>query len=306
MSVQATLDRFPSPLRYPGGKGKLANFVKLLLTANDMADVHYVEPYAGGASIALSLLFEEYARHIHINDVNRAIYAVWYSVLNETEALCRLIRDTDVTLAIRERQRAVQVDSDATLLELGFSTFFLNRVNRSGIIRGGVIGGKNQNGAWGIDARYNKLDLIQRVKKIARYRQRIHLSDMDAAEFIAQRIPSLPANTLTYLDPPYYGKGKDLYQHFYTDADHATIASLVPSIAQPWIVSYDAHAKLLPLYEGYRSIRYGLSYSAQERYKGPEVIFFSPSLRIPAVPSPANIKLKEVVAAEADAVVRFP
>jgi DNA adenine methylase len=298
MSVQATLDRFPSPLRYPGGKGKLANFVKLLLTQNEMADVHYVEPYAGGASIALSLLFEEYARKIHINDLNRAIYSVWYSVLNETDALCRLIRDTEVSLEVREQQKQVQGDRDASLLELGFSTFFLNRVNRSGIIRGGVIGGKNQDGAWGMDARYNKLDLIQRVQKIARYRQRIHLYNLNASEFIAQRIPELPANTLTYLDPPYYVKGKDLYQHFYTHADHEIIARLVPQIAQPWIVSYDAHASLLPLYEGYRSTLYGLSYSAQERYKGAEVIFYSPGLRIPDVLSPANIKLRDVLAAE--------
>jgi DNA adenine methylase len=298
MGVQATLDRFPSPLRYPGGNGKLANFVKLLLTENGMADINYAEPYAGGASIALTLLFEEYARQIHINDLNKAIYALWYSVLNETDELCRLIRDTDVSLEVREFQRRVQNDLDASLLELGFSTFFLNRVNRSGIIRGGVIGGKNQDGTWGIDARYNKSDLIQRVQKIARYRRRIHLYNMNAAEFIVQRIPDLPQNSLTYLDPPYYVKGKDLYQHFYTHGDHVTISRLVPQITQPWIVSYDAHANLLPLYDGYRSIKYGLSYSAQDRYKGAEVIFFSPGLQIPDVPSPANIKLKDVLAAE--------
>lgn len=298
MPVQATLDRFPSPLRYPGGKGKLANFVKLLLSHNGLADVHYVEPYAGGASIALSLLYEEYARHIHINDLNPAIFALWHSVLDETEALCRLVRDTAVTLEERERQRRIQTDASASLLELGFSTFFLNRVNRSGIIRGGVIGGKNQDGPWGMDARYNKSDLILRIQKIARYRRRIHLYNVDAAQFITEHIKELPANSFVYLDPPYYAKGKDLYQHFYAHGDHETIARKVPEISQPWIVSYDAHLRLLPLYEGFRSIRYGLSYSAQNRYKGAEVIFFSPVLKIPDVATPANIRLQEVLAAE--------
>jgi DNA adenine methylase len=291
-------ERFPSPLRYPGGKGKLANFVKLLLSHNELGDIHYVEPYAGGASIALSLLFEEYARHIHINDLNRAIYALWHSVLYETEALCQRIRDTAVTLEERERQRLVQDERDVSLLDLGFSTFFLNRVNRSGIIWGGVIGGKNQDGPCALDARYNKAELITRIQKIARYRRRISLYNEDAAAFIAARVPTLPDKAFLYLDPPYYGKGKDLYQHFYEHSDHETIAALVHAIRQPWIVSYDRHASLLPLYAGFRSIQYRLSYSVQDRYKGAEVIFFSPKLEIPDIPSPAKIPLRIVLAAE--------
>jgi len=295
--------RFPSPLRYPGGKGRLANYVKILLTQNDLADVHYVEPYAGGASIALSLLFEEYARRIHINDLNRSIYAFWHSVLDETDNLCRLIRDTKVSIEERERQRAVQDDPDASLIALGFSTFFLNRVNRSGIIRGGVIGGKKQDGPWALDARYNRSDLTERIEKIARYRRRISLTNLDAVEFLQNYVPNLPANTFVYLDPPYYGKGKDLYQHFYEHADHAAIAALVPTIQQPWIVSYDQHAKLLPLYAGYRSIEYQLSYSAQDRYQGAEVIFFAPQLEIPTIPSPAKIPLQAVLESEMKAAV---
>ena len=53
----------------------------------------------------------------------------------------------------------------ADLDELGFATLFLNRTNRSGIIGGGVIGGKQQHGAWGLDARFTKSDLVQRIKK---------------------------------------------------------------------------------------------------------------------------------------------
>jgi DNA adenine methylase len=290
--------RYPSPLRYPGGKGKLTNYVKLLLGRNNLFDIHYVEPYAGGASIALSLLFEEYARHIHINDLNPSIFAFWFSVLNETDELCRLIQDTEVSIDERERQRQVQADLNASLVKRGFSTFFLNRVNRSGIIRAGVIGGKRQEGEWTLDARYNKSDLIQRIQKIARYRRRITVTNLDAAELIRSRIPSLPKNTLVYLDPPYYGKGKDLYQHFYQHEDHAAIAALVPTIRQPWIVSYDAHVNLVPLYSEYRSIEYGLHYSAQDRYVGAEIIFFAPELVIPDVPTPANIPLQEVIESE--------
>jgi DNA adenine methylase len=290
--------RFPSPLRYPGGKGKLANYIKILLLQNDLSDVHYVEPYAGGASIALSLLFEEYARYIHINDLNRAIYGFWISVRDHTDELCRRIWETPVTVEERDHQLLVHGDPDASLTDLGFATFFLNRVNRSGIISAGVIGGKNQDGEWGMDARFNKPELVRRIEKIARYGHRIRLTNLDAAEFIQERVPALPDRTFVYLDPPYYGKGKNLYQHFYEHADHSAIAELVGDIRQQWVVSYDRHPRLVPLYSDYRSLEYGLNYSAQERYEGDEVIFFSPGLMIPHIAMPAKIPLRSVLEME--------
>src|SRR5688572_12825829 len=94
---QACSVRYNSPLRYPGGKAKLADFVKSVFRANRILDGTYAEPYAGGASVALTLLFEEYASNIYINDVDAGVFAFWHSALNQTEALCRLIRDTSVT-----------------------------------------------------------------------------------------------------------------------------------------------------------------------------------------------------------------
>ena len=137
---------FYSPLRYPGGKGKLAKFVRLIFEKNYLNDGYYVEPYAGGASVALSLLFGEYASKVVINDYDKSIYAFWYSVLNNNEELCRIIKDTPVNIKQWKKQKAIQKETDVSLLELGFSTFFLNRTNRSGIIKAGVIGGNHQDG----------------------------------------------------------------------------------------------------------------------------------------------------------------
>ena len=182
---------FRSPLRYPGGKRKLANFISLIFHYNDLLDGEYIELYAGGASVALKLLFDEYVRRIHINDIDKGVYAFWHSVLNETEDLCRLVRDTQVSMDVWNQQKRVQSASCQSLLELGFSTFFLNRTNRSGIISAGVIGGKNQTGKWKLDARYNKEDLIVRIAKIARYRERINLYNEDAVTLLRDIIPHL-------------------------------------------------------------------------------------------------------------------
>ncbi len=281
---------FASPLRYPGGKGVLAPFMKAVVCQNQLHDGHYAELYAGGAGIAWSLLFEEYVRHVHINDLSRAIIAFWRSVCEHTDALCGLVSDTSVTLDEWHRQRYVQANFESySVLEYGFSTFFLNRTNRSGILKGGVIGGKAQSGKWTIDVRFNKADLIARIQRIARYSDRIHIYNCDSAQFIQQKLPLLPQNTLVYLDPPYFVKGAGLYENHYTQRDHAEIACLVSGIKQPWLVSYDNVPQIVELYSDYRCITYDLSYSAQTQRVGSEVIFFSDRLVVPmANPNPAR------------------
>ena len=90
------MSKYVSPLRYPGGKLKVVDYVKQMFEVNDLKGGTYIEPYAGGASVALSLLFDKYAGKIKINDIDRSIYAFWYCVLNEADALCRMIMDTPV------------------------------------------------------------------------------------------------------------------------------------------------------------------------------------------------------------------
>jgi DNA adenine methylase len=284
--------RYTTPLRYPGGKSKLANFIKLLFEENELLDGHYVEPFAGGAGIAFSLLFEEYATHIHINDLNPSVYSFWAAVMDHTDELCRLISDTPVTIEEWRRQQQVQTQQEShTIIEVGFSTFFLNRVNRSGIITGGVIGGVDQTGKWKIDARYNKENLISRIERIARYRSRITIYNLDAKELLRDVIPGLPDKTLVYLDPPYYVKGKALYQNHFIHEDHVSLAEVVKNeIKQNWVVSYDFVPEISNIYQEHRQIDYQLSYSAATRQKGSELMVFDDRLIIPEVSNPAKIK----------------
>jgi len=283
--------RYHSPLRYPGGKARLAGFIKTVFRANRLLDGVYAEPYAGGAAVALALLFGEYASRIYINDLDPAVYAFWHSVLHDTEALCRLVDDTPATPREWQRQRAVYENGPGeTTLRLGFSAFFLNRTNRSGIIgSGGMIGGKKQRGRWRLDARYNQRDLAERIARIARYRNRIHLSNFDAMDFLAHCATALPERALLYLDPPYYTKGRQrLYANHYAANDHAVVADVLPMLPFPWVVSYDDASEIRRLYKGYRSLTYTLPYTAAERQHGAEVMFFSDQLLIPAEHRPSH------------------
>lgn len=279
---------FDSPLRYPGGKGRLLQFVVDLVEMNDLTGGHYVEPYAGGAGVAISMLYLEYVSHIHLNDLNRSVFAFWKTVVNHPDDLCKLVRDTPITIDEWRRQKAVQSDADADPIALGFSTFFLNRTNRSGIISGGVIGGKSQAGNWSLDARFNRADLLKRIEKIASYGPRISLYNDDAAAFIEGPLKKVPKTSLVYLDPPYYLKGSELYENHYQHKDHAKVASLVGSIKQRWIVSYDNAPPIRELYANFRQQVFGLRYSAQSRYVGSEVMIFCGDLKSPGDIEPSR------------------
>lgn len=274
---------FYSPLRYPGGKGKVADYFKQIFKENFLYDGVYVEPYAGGASVALSLLFNEYASKIIINDIDRSIFSFWHSVLNCTDELCKLILDTPVTVDNWETQRLVQKDKQQqSLLKVGFSSFYLNRTNRSGILNAGIIGGRQQTGEWKIDARYNKKELISRIERIAQYKDKIELHNSDAVELVKSLRKSLQQKSLFYFDPPYYVKGKDLYLNYYQDNDHQNIADEISKVSnQKWIITYDDVSQIRNLYSKYRNKTFKLSYSAGSSNKeGKEIMIFSDNIYI--------------------------
>jgi len=272
---------FDTPLRYPGGKGRLSGFMKEVIELNGLTDGHYVEPYAGGAGIAITLLLNGVVSHVHINDLNRSIFAFWDTVLHNTAAFCQRIEETEVTIEEWNRQKAVQNDLHADIFDLAFSTFFLNRTNRSGIIKGGVIGGKEQLGKWRLDARYNKKALIGRIEKIGGVADRVSLYWEDAFDFIHATLPKLPKKTMVYLDPPYYEKGKGLYKNHYKFADHFHIGQLVSGIKQPWLITYDDIPEIRKIYRTFKKSRFELQYSAQWRYKGTEVLITPNELKLP-------------------------
>jgi DNA adenine methylase len=289
---------FYSPLRYPGGKRKLANYMCLLFRLNELLDGEYAEVYAGGAAIALTLLYGDYARRIHINDLDRGIHAFWLTARDNTAQLAARVQEARLDMEEWVRQRAVQSAVEPDPTDLAFSTFYLNRTNRSGIITGGVIGGKDQSGQWKVDARYGRRDLVRRIERVGRWGSRIEVYNLDGAAFLRTVVGKLPARSLTYLDPPYFVKGPEmLYANYYGPGDHETVAEMVRNLGRPWVVSYDDTSEVRALYRNYRSIAYDIAYSAQHRYRGQEVAFFSDGLTIPDLVDPARVTAADLLVA---------
>ena len=231
----------------------------------------------------MSLLLNGYVDQIHINDIDPSIYSFWFSVLHHTDGLCASIENTKVTMDEWYRQREIHAESDLTnITRLGFSTLFLNRTNRSGILNGGVIGGYAQESAYTIDCRFNKADLVRKIRRIAAYRSQIHLSRLDAVDFVSEVIPNTGERTLVNLDPPYYRKGRELYTNFYQRDDHQKLAESVFTIRRRWMVTYDNAPEISRLYARYPMYFYGLNYSAQLKRVGTELMVIDPELRIPS------------------------
>lgn len=266
-----------SPLRYPGGKSVLNRWIKDLFIHNNLIGGTYAEPYAGGAGVALFLLFNNLADKIIINDLDKSIYAIWYSILNETDDFVSKINKTKIDLEEWERQKSIIADPDRhSLLELGFAAFFLNRTNVSGIIKGGAIGGRKQSGKYLIDCRFNRVDLSERVRLISSRKNDIELKNCDAVEFVEKVGANLDEKSLIYLDPPYYEKGSQLYRNFYSHDDHKLVAESVKKIKTPWLLTYDNHPEIQELYKECEGFDFSLRYTASLKKKtiGNELMFF--------------------------------
>lgn len=270
-----------SPLRYPGGKTQLAPFVIEVMRTNDLFHGTYVEPFAGGAGIAWRLLFDNYVSEVWINDIDPAIHAFWACVLEHTDEFCERITKTRVTISEWHRQREVQTLSSPTTLELGFSTFFLNRTNRSGILKGGVIGGLSQEGDYPLDCRFKKDDLIQRIRRIALYADQIRLTRKDAEAYIRGDLRKLDKRCLVNIDPPYYRKGPGLYTSFYEHEDHVSLATAIKRLKLPWMLTYDDAPEIRAVYAGMPMMSKTLNYFAQTKRVGVELLVLPPHVSPP-------------------------
>ncbi|MDR0952927.1 MAG: DNA adenine methylase [Elusimicrobiota bacterium] len=272
--------KYYSPLRYPGGKAKVLGFMKELIKNNTFPSKPvYVEPYAGGAAVALGLLIEGDVSEIYINDFDVAIYSFWNAIKNNHKKFIAKIRQTPINVKEWHKQSEIYKEGKKGF-DLGFAAFYLNRCNHSGIMKGGVIGGFAQNGTYKINCRFNKEALIERIETIAKFKKNIHLYQEDTLSFLKKEdMQPILNNCLLYLDPPYYVKGHQLYKNHYKAKDHQAIAELVRSLNGFWVVSYDNVAEIQNLYEEFEKQEFNLNYCAGSVRQGKEVMFFSKQIQ---------------------------
>jgi DNA adenine methylase len=268
---------FSSPLRYPGGKTRLAN--KLLEAIEKNCDqkekMILVEPYAGGAGASLALLFAKKVEKIVINDLDKAIFTFWKIAVSDTDYLINKIRRTDITIEEWRKQKAIYV-STKSKRKLAFATLFLNRTNRSGIMNGGPIGGTDQSGTWKVNARFTKQTIIDRLEKIKEFHNKIEVYNLDGIELLEKlEERKNQSQYFIFLDPPYFQKGQSLYLNHYSNKDHENLSEfLEKSSFKKWIMTYDDVPYIKNLYATMRTKGFAIQHNAYESKVGREVMIF--------------------------------
>ena len=273
-----------SPLRYPGGKGKLASFMEYMIDQLGHRGGTYIEPFAGGAGIAMELLLRNVVSRIVINDYDKAVWSFWKAILTETDRFVEEIRTVPLTVDEWQKQHEILVtQNDKYSFELGFAAFYLNRTNRSGIIKGGVIGGQEQAKDWKMDVRFKREELITRVQRIAARKKDIKLYNKDVNSFIKNYVPLYEENALIYFDPPYFRKGQQLYMNFFNYKDHVRIEQEIREhVNCDWIITYDYEPQIEEIYHNYNLRLYDLNYSVSTKRKANELMIFKDGIFIPS------------------------
>ena len=273
-----------SPLRYPGGKGKLASFMEYMIDQLGHRGGTYIEPFAGGAGIAMELLLRNVVSRIVINDYDKAIWSFWKAILTETDRFVEEIRTVPLTVDEWQKQHEILVtQNDKYSFELGFAAFYLNRTNRSGIIKGGVIGGQEQAKDWKMDVRFRREELVTRIQRIAARKKDIKLYNKDVNSFIKNYLPLYEENALIYFDPPYFRKGQQLYMNFFNYKDHVRIEQEIREhVNCDWIITYDYEPQIEEIYHNYNLRLYDLNYSVSTKRKANELMIFKDGIIIPS------------------------
>lgn len=270
-----------TPIRYPGGKSKLYPLVSTVIEENGFAGCTYAEAYCGGAGLAIKLLLKNQVSKIVLNDIDPAVYSMWDAIVNHAEELCSFLCNVPLNIDEWKSRKSFFDSAKRPSLELGKTALFLNRTNRSGILRGGPIGGMSQTGKYRLDARFNRKNLCEKVVAIANRASDIEIYNEDAVDFIDHKLSQKKEGLFANFDPPYVLKGPGLYENHYTDEDHKNVAAKIASCSFAWMVTYDSSPLIERLYSNFSMYEVNVGYSAASTKMGKEVLIAGSQIIIP-------------------------
>jgi DNA adenine methylase len=245
---------FLSPLRYPGSKRRLGEYVRQALELNQLQPDLYVEPFFGGGSVGIQLMQHDLVDKVLIMDLDPWVASFWRTLFFDTDWLIHKIRNTEVTLDLWQE---LKVSKPRSIREQAWACFYLNRTSFSGILerKAGPLGGRAQKSEYKIDCRFPREVLIQRVERIAELREKVYgvwnCSWIDGfrrikAEQKNKRLPK--KNIFYYLDPPFFEEAEELYRYYFQEKDHVALRDCLIKMQDKWLLSYDNSDDVEKLY----------------------------------------------------------
>ncbi|MFO1322969.1 MAG: DNA adenine methylase [Burkholderiales bacterium] len=283
--------RSRSPLRYPGSKARFAPFIARALELNGLRNRRFIEPFCGAASVSIALLEVGLVSEIALNDADPAIAAFWATVfdLDGARWLAGQVLQIPLTLEEWDRQKRMCPSNSR---EAALRCLYLNRTSFNGILqaRGGPIGGRSQKNRT-LGVRFNREWLATRIAELSTlHEQVVRIGNEGWAQFMLRFRNN--ANTIYYLDPPFYHKAERLYVCCFDAVGHRRLRDSLRVQKAPWLLSYDDAPEVRDLYGelDLRSRVIDSTYSTHPIGGGSFVgreLFYTNLRRLPA-PGPAD------------------
>ena len=277
-----------TPLRYPGGKTWLFGYVRKFLEFHKIPPGTVVEPFAGSASISISLLKTNLAEEAYICENDPLIGAFWNAVFSFNDELIEMIQSIEVSMETWHSFRKYLSDDAAniySILDMALAFIFYNRTNYSGIIKAGPLGGKQQKSGYKIDCRFNKERIMRKIAELSKFSNRVHVILGDGTRLMKEIADSQKSGGLFfYVDPPYYNSGKILYRNYFGEREHVQLAESLKSLESPWLLSYDDSDFIRGLYEKSEGQPVFTDYQAGYLKRGVKERLFSNRIIPPMVP----------------------
>ncbi len=228
-----------SPFRYPGGKTWLVPRIRQWLASLRQRPAEFIEPFAGGAIIGLTVAFENLTDHVTLVEIDEQVAAVWHTILNDEgggEWLANEIVGFNLTL---NAVRSILQEPAATRRQKALQTILKNRVYRGGILAPGAAPLKYGENGKGIRSRWYPGTLKKRILDIVAIRDRITFIEGDGLVVLKQNASR--ADTVFFIDPPYTAAGKRAGTRLYThhELDHEELFRLVSEISGDFLMTYD-------------------------------------------------------------------
>jgi len=226
-----------SPFRYPGGKTWLVPHVRQWLRCLPKKPALFIEPFAGGGIVSLTVAFEEFADHIMMVELDKSVAAVWETMLSDdNDWLAERIISFDVTT---ESVRAETARTPKDKKELAFQTILRNRTLHGGILAPGSGVLKYGENGRGVKSRWYAETLRKRIQNLKFVRQRITFVQGDGIETIKKYAARKTA--VFFIDPPYTAAGKRAGTRLYThnELDHEELFKQSERIKGDLLMTYD-------------------------------------------------------------------
>ncbi|MGV2292095.1 DNA adenine methylase [Trinickia sp. YCB016] len=266
---------FLNPLRYPGSKARSIEFFAEIARRNDLVGREIVEPYAGSGAVSFGLLERKLVSRAMFFERDPLVFSFWHCVFHRCQELIDAVLAVEVTLDTWHRLdvlRNVDDVNNNNIVQLGLAGLFFNRTNFSGVIHAGPIGGQSQTSDYSISCRFNKADLVKRIRDASSFGDRVSVFFGDAVHALEDAKSVNNENRFFYVDPPYFEQGRKLYRYHYRFGDHERLAGVLADASYDWVLSYDSHAVIDFLYSDHYKFRHVFRYSSKAHKMEEELV----------------------------------